>query len=170
MGSSTLTYQYLEIPETRYLEEEIITRDITASYITHVRTATIHPPITYVITYIKEHIKGLCDICDVSALAFLISRPRILTDSAKLLIAVHSYLGGLGLRRLEDYMIELSVWVDAEIEGWSKPQIVVKLLENGLRKISEKELDEFKLLENMLKTASELVPRETLTEILISVE
>jgi hypothetical protein len=106
----------------------------------------------------------------VSALAFLVSRPRILTDSAKLLIAVHSYLGGLGLRRLEDYMIELSMWVDAEIEGWSKPQIVVKLLENGLRKISEKGLDEFKLLENMLKTASELVPRETLAEILISVE
>jgi len=67
-------------------------------------------------------------------------------------------------------MIELSMWVDAEIEGWGKPQIVVKLLENGLRKISEKGLDEFKLLENMLKTASELVPRETLTEILISVE
>ncbi len=120
MGSSTLTYQYLEIPETRYLEEEIITRDITASYITHVRTATIHPPITYVITYIKEYIKVLCDIYDVSALAFLVSRPRILTDSAKLLIAVHSYLGGLGLRRLKDYVIELSMWVDAEIEGWSK--------------------------------------------------
>jgi hypothetical protein len=67
-------------------------------------------------------------------------------------------------------MIELSMWVDAEIEGWGKPQIVVKLLENGLRKISEKGLDGFKLLENMLRIASELVPRETLTEILISVE
>jgi len=167
MGSSTLTYHYLEIPETRYLEEEIITKNITASYITHIRAATI-PPITF--TYIITYVKRLCDICDVSALAFLVSRPRILTDSAKLLSAVHSYLGGLGLRRLEDYMIELSIWADAEIEGWSKPQIIVKLLESGLRKISEKKLDEFKLLENMLRIASEIVPREILTEILISVE
>jgi hypothetical protein len=67
-------------------------------------------------------------------------------------------------------MIELSIWADAEIEGWSKPQIIVKLLESGLRKISEKRLDEFKLLENMLKIASEIVSREILTEILISVE
>ena len=59
----------------------------------------------------------------------------------QLLSTIHSYLGGLGLRRLEDYIIELSMWVDAEIEGWGKPQIVVKLLENGLRKISEKELE-----------------------------
>jgi len=169
MDSSTLTYHYLEIPETRYLEEEIITKNITASYITHIRVATIPPSITYV-TYIITYVKGLCDICDVSALAFLVSRPKILTDSAKLLSAVHSYLGGLGLRRLEDYMIELSIWADAEIEGWSKPQIVVKLLESGLRKISEKKLDEFKLLENMLRIASEIVSREILTEILISVE
>ena len=76
----------------------------------------------------------------------------VFDDIVKLMIAIYSYLDGLGLRRLEDYVIELSMWVDAEIEGWSKPQIVVKLLEN------------------MLKTASELVPRETLTEILISVE
>jgi hypothetical protein len=67
-------------------------------------------------------------------------------------------------------MIELSIWVDAEIEGWGKSQIVVKLLENVLRKISEKGLDEFKLLENMLRIASELVPRKTLAEILVSVE
>jgi|GEM_PF-5600385 len=162
MDSSTLTYHYLETSETRYLEEERITENLTASYITHVRVATTPSSITY--------IKRLCDICDVPALAFLISRPGILTDFAKLLSALHSYLGGLRLRRLEDYMIELSIWADAEIEGWSKPQIVVKLLESGLRKISEKRLDEFKLLENMLRIASEIVPREILTEILISVE
>jgi hypothetical protein len=86
------------------------------------------------------------------------------------MIAIHSYLDGLGLRRLEDYVIELSMWVDAEIEGWSKHQIVVKLLENGLRKIGEEGLDEFELLENMLKMASGLVPRVVLAEVLISVE
>jgi hypothetical protein len=173
MSSSTLTYQYLEIPETRYLEEEIITRNIPASYITlhityrlvsYIITATIS-----LITYIT-YIRGLCDICDVTALAFLVSKPKILTDSLKLLSAVHSYLGGLGLRRLEDYAVELSMWADAEIEEWYKPQIVVKLLENGVRRISEKGLDEFKLLENILRVTSELIPRETLTEILISVE
>jgi hypothetical protein len=97
-------------------------------------------------------------------------RPRVFADTDNLMSAIHSYLDGLGLRRLEDYVIELSMWVDAEIEGWSKHQIVVKLLENGLRKISEKGLDEFKLLENMLRIASELVPRETLAGILVSVE
>jgi hypothetical protein len=177
MSFSTLTYQYLEIPETKYLEEEIITRNIPASYIAlhiinrlvlHLITATISL-ITIYTTYIG-YIRGLCDICDVTALAFLASKPKILTDSLKLLSTVHSYLGGLGLRRLEDYALELSMWADVEIEGWYKPQIVVKLFENGVRRISEKGLDEFKLLENILRIASELIPRETLTEILISVE
>ena len=117
----------------------------------------------------EASIGGLCDICDAAALAFLASRPRILIDSVKLLGAVHSYLGGLGLRRLEDYAVELSTWVDAEIE-WCKPQVVVKLLESGIRKVGEEGLDEFKLLDNMLRAVSELVPRKTLTEILISVE
>jgi hypothetical protein len=179
MSSSTLTYQYLGIPETRYLEEEeVVTRDLPAPYITpyityrlapHAR-ATIVPLITYV-AYIKEsYIKGLCDICDAAALALLVSRPRILIDSARLLWAIHSYLAGLGLRRLEDYAVELSVWVDAEVEGWCKPQVVVRLLEGGVRKVGERGLDEFKLLEGILRTASEIVPRDTLAEVLISVE
>jgi hypothetical protein len=174
MSSSTLTYQYLGIPETRYLEEEeVVTRDIPAPYITpyityrlvpHAR-ATMVPLITYV-----EYIRGLCDICDAAALALLVSRPRILVDSARLLWAIHSYLAGLGLRRLEDYAVELSVWVDAEVEGWCKPQVVVRLLEGGVRKVGERGLDEFKLLEGILRTASEIVPRDTLAEVLISVE
>jgi hypothetical protein len=101
----------------------------------------------------------------------MVYRPSMVFDDIiKLMIAIHSYLDGLGLRRLEDYVIELSMWVDAEIEGWSKHQIVVKLLENGLRKIGEGGLDEFELLENMLKMASGLVPRVVLAEVLISVE
>ncbi|MCC6055862.1 MAG: hypothetical protein LM583_04230 [Desulfurococcaceae archaeon] len=60
------------------------------------------------------------------------------------------------------------MWVDAEVEDWRKPQVVIKLLENGLSKISEKGLGEFKLLENIIRIASELVLRETLVEILIS--
>jgi hypothetical protein len=60
------------------------------------------------------------------------------------------------------------MWVDAEVEDWRKPQVVIKLLENGLSKISEKVLGEFKLLENIIRIASELVLRETLVEILIS--
>jgi hypothetical protein len=101
----------------------------------------------------------------------MVYRPSMVFDDIiKLMIAIHSYLDGLGLRRLEDYVIELSMWVDAEIEGWSKHQIVVKLLENGLRKIGEEGLDEFELLENMLKMASGLVPRVVLAEVLISVE
>jgi hypothetical protein len=179
MSFSTLTYQYLEIPETKYLEEEIITRNIPASYIAlhiinrlalQLITATISFIFITIYTTYIEYIRGLCDICDVTAQAFLASKPKILTDSLKLLSTVHSYLGGLGLRRLEDYALELSMWADVEIEGWYKPQIVVKLFENGVRRISEKGLDEFKLLENILRTASELIPRETLTEILISVE
>jgi len=43
------------------------------------------------------------------------------------------------------------MWVDAEVEDWRKPQAVIKLLENGLSKISEKELGEFKLLENITR-------------------
>jgi hypothetical protein len=101
----------------------------------------------------------------------MVYRPSMVFDDIVLLmIAIHSYLDGLWLRRLEDYVIELSMWVDAEIEGWSKHQIVVKLLENRLRKIGEKGLDEFELLENMLKMASGLVPRVALAKVLISVE
>jgi hypothetical protein len=174
MSSSTLTYRYLGIPETRYLEEEeVVTRDIPAPHITPYITyrlvpyarATIVPLITYI-----AYIRGLCDICDAAALALLVSRPRILIDSAKLLVAIHSYLAGLGLRRLEDYAVELSVWVDAEVEGWRKPQVVVRLLESGVGKVGERGLDEFGLLEGILRTASEIVPRETLSEVLISVE
>ena len=122
------------------------------------------------LTSLAMCVKRLCDICDARATAFLTSRPGILPDLIRLLITIHCYLNCLGLRRFEDYLVELSMWVDAEVEGWRKPQVVIKLLENGLSKISEKGLGEFKLLENIIRIASELVSRETLVEILISVE
>jgi len=151
----------------------VVTRDIPAPYTTPYITyrlaphagATIVPLITYV-----AYIRGLCDICDAVALALLASRPRLLVDSARLLWAVHSYLAGLGLRRLEDYAVELSVWVDAEVEGWRRPQVVVRLLGGAARRVAERGLDEFGLLEGILRTASEVVPRETLAEVLVSVE
>ena len=77
---------------------------------------------------------------------------------------------GLELKRQEDYTIELSEWVDEEIEDWRKPQIVVKLYESGLRKINDKRLDEFKLLENILKNISDHVSQEVLRNIFISTE
>jgi len=115
-------------------------------------------------------VKMLRDVCDAEVLSFLISRPETLIDFIRLTITVHSYLNGLGLRRLEDYVIELSMWVDVEVEDWRKAQIVVKLRDSGISKINEKGLEEFKLLENILRIASELVSQEILAEILISVE
>jgi hypothetical protein len=64
----------------------------------------------------------------------------------------------------------LSEWIDEEIDSWSKPQIVVKLHDSGLRKISEKGLDEFMLLDNIVKKVSRHVSQEVLKKILISVE
>ena len=77
---------------------------------------------------------------------------------------------GLELKRQEDYTIELSEWVDEEIEDWRMPQIVVKLYESGLRKINDKRLDEFKLLENILKNISDHVSQDFLRNIFISIE
>jgi len=122
------------------------------------------------LTSLAMCVKRLCDIYDAETMAFLTYRPGILINFIRLLITIHGYLNGLGLRRFEDYLVKFSIWVDTEIENWRKPQIVIKLLENGLSKISEKGLDELRLLENIIRIASELASRETLAEILILVE
>lgn len=93
-----------------------------------------------------------------------------MTGVRGLLTEVHHYLSGLGLQRLEDYVIELSTWVDIEFDDWRKPQIIVKLLNSGLRKLNEKGLDGFKLLNNILDLALKTTSREVLAEILIMVE
>jgi hypothetical protein len=93
-----------------------------------------------------------------------------LNDVNKLLNIVHDYLEGLELRRQEDYTIELSEWIDEEVESWRMSQIIIKLYESGLKKISDKRLDEFKLLENILKNISDHVSQEVLRDILISIE
>jgi len=67
-------------------------------------------------------------------------------------------------------MIELSEWIDEEIESWRMPQIVVKLHESGFKKINDKKLDEFKLLDNIIKNISDHVSQEVLRSILISIE
>jgi hypothetical protein len=91
-------------------------------------------------------------------------------DVNKFLNIVHNYLRGLELRRQEDYIVDLSEWIDEEVEGWRMPQIIIKLYESGLKKISDKRLDEFKLLENILKNISDHVSQEVLRDILISIE
>jgi len=93
-----------------------------------------------------------------------------LEDVTKFLSIVQNYLEDLGLKKEKDFMMELSEWVDEEIEDWRKPQIVVKLYESGLRKINDKRLDEFKLLENILKNISDHVSQNFLRNILISIE
>jgi hypothetical protein len=93
-----------------------------------------------------------------------------LNDVNKLLNIVHDYLEDLGLRRQEDYIVDLSEWIDEEIESWRMPQIIIKLHESGLKKISDKRLDEFKLLEIILKNISDQASQEVLRNILISIE
>jgi hypothetical protein len=117
-----------------------------------------------------EVIRGLCDIYDEETLTSLTSKLEVLTGVRGLLTEVHHYLSGLGLQRLEDYVIELSTWVDIEFDDWRKPQIIVKLLNSGLRKLNEKGLDGFKLLNNILDLALKTTSREVLAEILIMVE
>jgi len=91
-------------------------------------------------------------------------------DVNKLLNIIHDYLEGLELRRQEDYIVELSEWIDEEIESWRMPQIVVKLYESGFKKINDKKLDEFMLLDNIIKNISDHVSQKVLRSILISIE
>jgi hypothetical protein len=65
-------------------------------------------------------ITDLCDVCDEEVLTSLASKPEVLAVVKGLLVEIHNYLSSLGLRRGEDYRVELGEWVDAEFEDWRK--------------------------------------------------
>jgi hypothetical protein len=68
----------------------------------------------------------------------------------------------VGLRMNKHFLIEISRWVDCEVEGWSYLQIKIKLLERGI--------DKFMLLKSLISMANQILPEQTRREIVMLVE
>jgi hypothetical protein len=79
------------------------------------------------------------------------------------------FMSGIGLKG-GDFQYDVSKWVDDEVEGWSYLQLKVTLLESGLRKLLEREMDKFELLKSLIAIADRVLPREVRREVVVLVE
>jgi hypothetical protein len=109
-----------------------------------------------------EKIIELVNEIDLEIVGDLLLQPTILCDILRLLERIHEFMRIVGLRMKEHFLIELSRWVDYEVEGWNYLQIKIKLLERGI--------DKFALLKSLISMANQILPEQTRREIVILVE
>jgi hypothetical protein len=109
-----------------------------------------------------EKIIELVNEIDLEIVSDLLFQPTILCDILRLLEKIHEFMRIAGLRMNEHFLIELSRWIDCEVDGWSYLQIKIKLLERGI--------DKFLLLKSLISMATQILPEQTRREIVILVE
>jgi hypothetical protein len=109
-----------------------------------------------------EKIIELVNEIDLEIVSDLLLQPTIFCDILRLLEKIHEFMRIVGLRMNEHFLIEISRWVDYEVDGWCYPQIKIKLLERGI--------DKFVLLKSLISMANQILPEQTRREIVILVE
>jgi hypothetical protein len=109
-----------------------------------------------------EKIIELVNEIDLEIVSDLLLQPTILCGILRLLERIHEFMRMVGLRMKEHFLIELSRWVDYEVEGWNYLQIKIKLLERGI--------DKFALLKSLISMANQILSEQTRREIVILVE
>jgi len=102
--------------------------------------------------------------------SILLSRPATLQGILTLLEETREFMLKLGLRLGDHYQLEVLRWVDHEVEGWSRVEVKVALLEAGASEASKRGLDELALLEGLVSMAARTLPHEVRQEVLITVE
>ena len=109
-----------------------------------------------------EKIIELVNEIDLEIVSYLLYQPAILCGILRFLERIHEFMRIVGLRMNEHFLIEISRWIDCEVDGWSYLQIKIKLLERGI--------DKFVLLKSLISMATQILPEQTRREIVILVE
>ena len=112
-------------------------------------------------------VKIQIDPSDVEALKNINNR---LSHILTFLERIHEFMGTVGLRMYEHFQIEISRWIDEEVEGWNYLQIKVTLLGSGMSEISERGVDKFVLLKSLISMATQILPQELRQEVVVLVE
>ena len=123
-----------------------------------------------IINNILSRLSRLVSKLDLETINNLASRPTVFSYIWTFLERVHEFMGGIGLRMNEHFQIEVSRWIDEEVEGWNYLQIKVTLLGSGMSEISKIGIDKFMLLKSLISMATQILPQQLRQEIVVLVE
>ena len=107
---------------------------------------------------------------DFETINNLVFQPTVFSDILTFLDRMHEFMKTVGLRMYEHFQIEISRWIDEEVEGWNYLQIKVTLLGSGISEISGRGVDKFVLLKSLISMATQILPQELRQEVVVLVE
>jgi hypothetical protein len=107
---------------------------------------------------------------DFETINNLLFQPTVFLDILTFLEGVHEFMGRIGLYMYEHFQIEISRWIDDEVEGWNYLQIKVILLGGGMSEISRRGIDKFMLLKSLVSIATQILPQQLRREVVVLVE
>jgi len=107
---------------------------------------------------------------DFETINNLLSQPTVFPDILTFLEEVHEFMGRIGLYMYEHFQVEISRWIDDEVEGWNYLQIKVILLGGGMSEISRRGIDKFMLLKSLVSIATQILPQQLRREVVVLVE
>jgi hypothetical protein len=110
---------------------------------------------------ILDRLSRLAVRLDHETIIDLLSR-SIVFPILTLLERIRESMEEIGLRIGEHFQVEISRWVDEEVEGWNYLQIKVTLLGSVI--------DRFVLLKSLISMATQILPQQVRQEVVISVE
>jgi len=161
MIETSSKYLIIDIPEdvltsSRYLSSTSLRVDIEALRIIN---EILSRPL---ISINKSDLRTISNLLSQQPTAFW----NILTFLEK----VHEFMGRIGLRMYEHFLVEISRWTDEEVEGWDYLQIKVTLLGSGMSELLRRGIDKFTLLKSLISMASQILPPQLRREVAILVE
>jgi hypothetical protein len=107
---------------------------------------------------------------DFETISNLLFQPTVFWDVLTFLERTHEFMKRIELRMDEHFQIEISRWIDDEVEGWNYLQIKVILLGKGMNEMSKKGIDKFVLLKSLISMATQILPQQTRQEVTVLVE